>query len=44
MYGDKTENVFFKFLKKSFETYKTFLRRIITECERKADVKNHQFG
>ena len=24
------------------ETYKTFLRRIITEFERKVDVKNHQ--
>ena len=30
--------------KDSFETYKTFLRRIFTEFERKVDVQNHEFG
>ena len=27
-----------------FETYKRFLRCIITEFERKVDVQNHEFG
>ena len=32
-----------KTFQKSFETYKTFPRCIITEFERKVDVQNHQF-
>ncbi len=28
----------------SFETYKTFLRRIISEFKCRVDVKDHQFG
>ena len=31
-------------LKGSFETYKTFLRCIITEFDRKGDFKSHLFG
>ncbi len=31
------------FFKDSFETYKTFLKSIIIELERKVDVQNHKF-
>ena len=33
-----------QFFLDSFEKYKTFLRRIYTEFERKVDVQNHEFG
>ena len=32
------------FCQGSFETHKTFLRRIFTKFKRKVDVKNHEFG
>ena len=45
MYGGCTEGVvLWTIFLDSFETYKTFLRRIITEFERKVDVQNHEFG
>ena len=33
-----------QFFQDSFETYKTFLRRIFTDFGRKVDVQNHEFG